>query len=298
MAIQITGDTMTLEIDNCVVATARAGEHTAAGGSGAWIVSTHPARLFTRDQAITALTIAELLAAGCPGNDPRVTALRSELAGDYVPFPGVQRGDAPQVTAESSQFVMCAEHGNSQVSTDYDGPVTWIVCDGQHSPAGADYLARYVPVRLRHSPDAAALTGHRPGNPDQIAGLIAFLGARLAEEEAAAKATSPDGQQLTWKAGSEVNDEGTLVHWVVSDPDQAGVAEAFGLERDTGSAIAAHIARHDPARTLRRVAAIRRVIERYVRGQDDGYLQACLDAIKDAAAIWDDHPGYQEAWKP
>jgi hypothetical protein len=44
MALQITHDTMTLEIDNRVVATARFSEHAAADGHGAWIVSTHPAR--------------------------------------------------------------------------------------------------------------------------------------------------------------------------------------------------------------------------------------------------------------
>src|SRR5262249_16483042 len=60
MAIRITDDTMTLEIDHCVVATARFSEHAAADGNGAWIVSTHPALLLTRDQVITALTVAEL----------------------------------------------------------------------------------------------------------------------------------------------------------------------------------------------------------------------------------------------
>ena len=42
MALRITGDAMTLEIDYRVVATARFSEHAAAGGNGAWIVSTHP----------------------------------------------------------------------------------------------------------------------------------------------------------------------------------------------------------------------------------------------------------------
>jgi cytochrome P450 len=57
MAIRIMDDTMALEIGNCVVATARFSEHAAADGNGAWIVSTHPARLFSRNQAITALTL-------------------------------------------------------------------------------------------------------------------------------------------------------------------------------------------------------------------------------------------------
>jgi hypothetical protein len=64
MALRIMDDTMTLEIDNHVVATAWFSKHVAADGSGAWIVSTHSARLFTRDQAITALTLAARLAVG------------------------------------------------------------------------------------------------------------------------------------------------------------------------------------------------------------------------------------------
>jgi hypothetical protein len=60
MAIWITGYTMVLEIDNRVVAAARFSEHAAADGNGAWTVSTCPARLFNRDQAMTALMVVEL----------------------------------------------------------------------------------------------------------------------------------------------------------------------------------------------------------------------------------------------
>jgi uncharacterized protein YfaQ (DUF2300 family) len=66
MALRITHDTMTLETGNRVVATARFSEHAAADGNGSWIVSTYPAWLFTRDQAITALTVAELIGSGHP----------------------------------------------------------------------------------------------------------------------------------------------------------------------------------------------------------------------------------------
>jgi hypothetical protein len=58
MALYITDDTMTLKIDDRVVATARFSKHDAANENGAWIVSTHPARLFTCDQMMTALTWA------------------------------------------------------------------------------------------------------------------------------------------------------------------------------------------------------------------------------------------------
>jgi hypothetical protein len=64
--MHITDDTMTLKIGGRVVATARFSEHAAANGNGAWIVSGHPTRLFTRDQAITALTVGELGEGGYP----------------------------------------------------------------------------------------------------------------------------------------------------------------------------------------------------------------------------------------
>ena len=71
--------TMTLEIDNCVVATARFSEYAAADENAAWIVSTKAARLFTRDQAIAALTVAELGELGYPDSHPLVLAFQEEL---------------------------------------------------------------------------------------------------------------------------------------------------------------------------------------------------------------------------
>ena len=79
MAICIGTDSMTLEIGDHVIATARFSEHAAADGNGAWIVPTHPARLFSRNQAITALTLAERLAVGYGNDDPFVIGWRKEL---------------------------------------------------------------------------------------------------------------------------------------------------------------------------------------------------------------------------
>lgn len=42
MAIQISGDSMTLEVSEAVIATARFSQYAAADGNGAWIVSTQP----------------------------------------------------------------------------------------------------------------------------------------------------------------------------------------------------------------------------------------------------------------
>jgi hypothetical protein len=79
MAIWISDGFMALEVNSEVVATARFSEYAAADGNGAWIVSTHPARLFSRSQAITALTLAECLATGYGDNDPFVIYWRKEL---------------------------------------------------------------------------------------------------------------------------------------------------------------------------------------------------------------------------
>ena len=80
MAIRINDESMSLETDGHVVATARFSEHAAANGRGAWIVSTHPARLFGRNEAITALTLAERLAVGFGDHDPSVINWREELS--------------------------------------------------------------------------------------------------------------------------------------------------------------------------------------------------------------------------
>ena len=79
MAVRIEDNFMALEVDGAVVATARFSKDAAADGNGAWIVSTHPLRLFYRDQAITALTLAERLATGFGDDDPFVQAWRKEL---------------------------------------------------------------------------------------------------------------------------------------------------------------------------------------------------------------------------
>ena len=72
MPIKIDDGFMSLEIDGKVVATAR--EHT-----GGWWEVSHWPRFFDRNQAITALTVTELLETGRDSNDQLVLALREEL---------------------------------------------------------------------------------------------------------------------------------------------------------------------------------------------------------------------------
>jgi hypothetical protein len=72
MAIKIYDDLMTLEINGEAIAEARR-------QPGGWWEVTHWPRFFDRDQAVTALTVTELLETGRTCDDPLVTALRKEL---------------------------------------------------------------------------------------------------------------------------------------------------------------------------------------------------------------------------
>jgi hypothetical protein len=72
MALHITDDFMSLEINETVTATARKRD------DGWWEISSWP-RLLDRNQAVTALTITELLESGYPGSHPLVAELRKEL---------------------------------------------------------------------------------------------------------------------------------------------------------------------------------------------------------------------------
>jgi hypothetical protein len=73
VAININDDFMTLEIDGKIIATAR------ERVDGWWEVTNWP-RFCTRNQAITALTLAERLLTGHGEDDPFVIAWREELA--------------------------------------------------------------------------------------------------------------------------------------------------------------------------------------------------------------------------
>jgi hypothetical protein len=70
--IKISDHHMQLEINGLIIATA------IEDAQGWWEV-THWPRFFRRDQAITALTVTELLTTGHDSSDPVVTALRAEL---------------------------------------------------------------------------------------------------------------------------------------------------------------------------------------------------------------------------
>jgi hypothetical protein len=72
LSIKIDEQYMRLEVAGVVIATAQQ-------RPGGWWEVTHWPRFFDRDQAITALTVTELLETGRTNDDPLVTALREEL---------------------------------------------------------------------------------------------------------------------------------------------------------------------------------------------------------------------------
>jgi hypothetical protein len=103
--------------------------------------------------------------------------------------------------------------------------------------------------------------------------LAEFLAARLGDDEAAAEAAiaeEPEGE-----CGCPPGD------W--SYRDRVGSRDDYG--------VLYHEMRHDPARVLREVEAGRKILgrSRYV---GDDYATRCL------AAVYADHPDYDEAWAP
>jgi hypothetical protein len=127
--------------------------------------------------------------------------------------------------------------------------------------------------------------------------LIAFLAARLDENEALAKAAQAPSP---WKAADHESD-----HWIVTD----ATGEPLIYDEGTPSLEeAAHIARHDPARSLRDVEADRKLIVAYrqtlsvppTNEQVDqtAWRLALEFALQLRAAVYSDHPDYRPEWAP
>jgi hypothetical protein len=114
--------------------------------------------------------------------------------------------------------------------------------------------------------------------------IVEFLRARLDEDEAAARAAR---NALPWKVRSGPGDDGG---W------ETEVGPARMLFSDDEPA-AEHIARWQPERALREVEAKRRVISDHDRAEfcDQAALGQALYVL---AAVWSDHPDYQEDWPP
>jgi hypothetical protein len=136
---------------------------------------------------------------------------------------------------------------------------------------------------------------------DDIDALIAFWRARLDEEEAAALAAGDDETARTWSCfdigGYPVIGAGVDDGWGVTIAGPPAPSEAQ----------VRHIARHDPARTLREIAADRALLAAYAK------VAACVtadpepefavgravgldEAVRLRAAIHSDHPDCRPEW--
>lgn len=142
-----------------------------------------------------------------------------------------------------------------------------------------------------------------------------FIAARLDEDAAAAEATSQDYDSVTtWKSGKG----STGRHWWVQNNWSDGVV-ATDSDTSEPAAVVAHIARHDPARVLRQVGAMRLIVEEHCIGRagwnhtetgcsgcggdtggDDRYhfnvAPEDCETLQALAAIYSDHPDYRQEW--
>ncbi|MFD6426898.1 DUF6221 family protein [Streptomyces sp. NPDC060198] len=139
--------------------------------------------------------------------------------------------------------------------------------------------------------------------------LVAFLRARLAEREATALAASGAGPAPSWQA------LGTGVYSLTDSlADDAPPLATTGPEiggSDEDAARAEHIALHDPAHTLREVAAVRGLLDRCEGAHTDGTPPAAAGrsstggehagtdiAARHLALQYADHPDYLAEWRP
>jgi hypothetical protein len=128
--------------------------------------------------------------------------------------------------------------------------------------------------------------------------IVEFLTARLDEDEEAAILAARGAAYQTGDEAPEWSVRAPLALW------SAPRGGAFGEVRPMAIRAAAHIARHDPARVLREVAAKRKLLALSAGMRElavvDGawHLNALADSIeRDMVSVYDDHPDYEQAWR-
>jgi hypothetical protein len=136
--------------------------------------------------------------------------------------------------------------------------------------------------------------------------LLAFLKARLDEDEQAARAAAEETGNPVWEySGSDVIAEQT------GYPGGITYVAVAPWDGDVPAPVGNHIARHDPARVLREVEAKRRILTRYefvsshgpavdhTRAMDmtTGAQSALRDALRMLALPYTGHEDYREAWR-
>lgn len=145
--------------------------------------------------------------------------------------------------------------------------------------------------------------------------LVEFLRARLDEDEQVAREATNHTGRWRWDHGygEQCNDPecpyGELVDEAEPGETIAGTVlmDVHGYDVRESWQGAEHIARHDPARVLAEVEAKRRTIRAHDKWCQDQCEAIYPNVGPDAAYYWqmklhaelyDDHPDYDEAWRP
>jgi len=112
--------------------------------------------------------------------------------------------------------------------------------------------------------------------------LIAFIGARLDEDEAAAKAAAEATGCPIWGIAGNISARASRTIVTSGHIEVGSEAEAL------------HIAEWNPARVLREVEAKRAIVLVASKVLGDGRLFV----LGQLATAWSDHPDYRDEWKP
>lgn len=152
--------------------------------------------------------------------------------------------------------------------------------------------------------------------------IVKFLEARLVEDEAVAReAITPDRPGTHWEWESTADDDDPesprWLRTVEEFPTTSGVGDLPGFPlgydcKAEPSPAMDHIARHDPARVLREVAAKRSVIGKYLWAdrvrermeEDDDDVkwewifksEALVEVLRALASVYSDHPDFNPDW--
>lgn len=140
--------------------------------------------------------------------------------------------------------------------------------------------------------------------------ITEFLNARLDEDEAVAREASVSAGHEAWAAFGYKDIAGVgAPHPDHPDGEEWYLLDGNLLRQSGDRPLAEYVARHDPARVLREITAKRAIIEICV-GQ--GYVEdgpcswrtsppeapVTWFTLAELAAVYADHPDYQQEWAP
>ncbi|MFD3999866.1 DUF6221 family protein [Streptomyces rubiginosohelvolus] len=146
--------------------------------------------------------------------------------------------------------------------------------------------------------------------------LVAFVKARLDDDERVACAARDDVGEAEWIGSQESGHPWRYQHQGVWGEHDGLCSEAPPVAETASRPVQDHIARHDPARTLREIEAKRQLLDEH-QDVNDGSCGTCVDGkwgypthggsspqsypcrtLRLLALPYSGHPEYKEAWRP